>query len=493
MYLTLPRHLIIELLMLTSSSAFNLSKQQPMSSISSKAIVEKGTSISAPPLIFPASLLAPFKKNRDSCANDSEATMIMVTPETSSIIAQGLNKNGTSGEEEAADSSRTVIISAAAPLTEIARISYNTGHGDFCFGKRDSWDYWDSRKAPSEEERTWCLGRLGSGGSEVADLDGFKRSGPFPFFKLPLEIRREVYHLLVGGLLRYNEETAEECITLQFDMEESSEEQDNGSDKHLVHDTVYEENCTVGNSMQHPTRSFDYHMTIDVRRHVEPPWCCSGFDWLLLRFIRHLSHVSLTMRQELGDVIWARSSIHWDITDSESWNNFWFIPKLLVERPAICRGLQSLVVGINAEDFEVRTDSYRLFPKWCDEIDGFLNLKHLHLNFWVGIDYALALVQGADTLSTLSECRRLKVSESFSVSLFVIDPDNLDARLDMANGDDFLTRKIEERDAEYTRLLEARLMPDTLRATPTNCYGGICTFPALKILLAAAVKSERGR
>jgi hypothetical protein len=61
-----------------------------------------------------------------------------------------------------------------------SRLSYDTGHGDFCFSRLV---YWEKKKfdPTNEEERLWCTGITGSNGVPVVELGGFQRYSP-PYF-----------------------------------------------------------------------------------------------------------------------------------------------------------------------------------------------------------------------------------------------------------------------------------------------------------------------
>lgn len=55
-----------------------------------------------------------------------------------------------------------------------SRLSYNTGHGDFCFSRLVDWQKYHF-DANNEEEKLWCMGITGSNGVPVVELGGFQR------------------------------------------------------------------------------------------------------------------------------------------------------------------------------------------------------------------------------------------------------------------------------------------------------------------------------
>lgn len=59
-------------------------------------------------------------------------------------------------------------------LTSTSMLSYNTGHGDFCFSPLDDWEK-KKFDATNEKETLWCMGFTGSNGVPFIELGGFQR------------------------------------------------------------------------------------------------------------------------------------------------------------------------------------------------------------------------------------------------------------------------------------------------------------------------------
>jgi hypothetical protein len=97
-------------------------------------------------------------------------------------------------------------------------IPYRDGFGDFYFGSMESWERKSITETMSEEEKSELMGLTDSNGVPVAELNGFQRyvngftfggmgsklmltgfprSGPFPYNKLPVEIREKIIRILL--------------------------------------------------------------------------------------------------------------------------------------------------------------------------------------------------------------------------------------------------------------------------------------------------------
>ncbi|PVH89424.1 hypothetical protein DL98DRAFT_614667 [Cadophora sp. DSE1049] len=231
-------------------------------------------------------------------------------------------------------------------------------------------------------------GVSGSVGVPVPELNGFQRTGSFPFMKLPLEIRRKVYRLLLGGCSRYDPDKNRNHIDLYFtpqyslvdleygdivgfDDENNEDEASSGNDEVDIYN-----HWAARDDASHPARVCNYElMTYPYRAGVRQP----GYDhtdWMLLHFIRQLSHISPVIRQELGDPIWSRSAIQW--SPGSKGECFWMITKLLKEQLAIHVGLKSLNFILNTTTFEAH--STRKFKNWCFQISRLLRLEKFHMH-----------------------------------------------------------------------------------------------------------------
>lgn len=59
--------------------------------------------------------------------------------------------------------------------TATSRLSYNTGHSDFCFSRLIDREKKKIEEIDTEEDRKWFAGITGSTGVPFVELDGFKR------------------------------------------------------------------------------------------------------------------------------------------------------------------------------------------------------------------------------------------------------------------------------------------------------------------------------
>jgi hypothetical protein len=55
-----------------------------------------------------------------------------------------------------------------------SRLSYDTGHGNFCFSRLVDWKKKEFDPT-NEEQRMWCMGITGGNGVPVVELGGFQR------------------------------------------------------------------------------------------------------------------------------------------------------------------------------------------------------------------------------------------------------------------------------------------------------------------------------
>jgi hypothetical protein len=117
-------------------------------------------------------------------------------------------------------------------------ISYNNGFGDFYFGHPESWEKPTITEYMSEEEKLDLMGITGSYGIPVVELNNFKRyvyaliltgvlgcqadrvlrSGPFPYNKLPFEIRERIIRILLRPIFSTYYNGSEEIEYARFEL-----------------------------------------------------------------------------------------------------------------------------------------------------------------------------------------------------------------------------------------------------------------------------------
>ncbi|KAG4439650.1 hypothetical protein IFR05_004847 [Cadophora sp. M221] len=284
-----------------------------------------------------------------------------------SKLVDGIGLRRVQGDNWAASVDQADIEGALAQVeteaSQVAttRLSYNTGHGDFCFGSRSGQQLLDAKNATTQAEILWHTGVEGSAGASVAELDGFRRSGPFPspFMRLPLEIRRKVYRLLLGSFYSYDRTTKQSSINLFFEQ-------------------------------QSPV--FD----LDIGGGL-----ISGL------------------------------------------------------------GLKALDLFLDTTQFGAH--GAHKFKKWCARVLGLLQLETFRLLVIVNNSCLPDLLHRRAQFSTLSECRSLNVSKSFSLSLEIDGLDDTDTEYFFYD----YQAKCGKNEKSMIKLKDL-MIPDTLRAPPTR-------------------------
>jgi hypothetical protein len=77
-------------------------------------------------------------------------------------------------EEQALVLANDGASSAVSKGVLTSKLSYNTGHGDFCFSRLVDWEK-KKFDANNEEEKLRCMGITGSNGVPVVELGGFQK------------------------------------------------------------------------------------------------------------------------------------------------------------------------------------------------------------------------------------------------------------------------------------------------------------------------------
>ncbi|KAF8866959.1 hypothetical protein BDZ45DRAFT_719956 [Acephala macrosclerotiorum] len=393
-----------------------------------------------------------------------------------------LNDAANIQHEERKDDSKEEVIEEVLPKTNLephTRVPYNNGYGDFCFGR------WASRPTGSKstslpnDVQYWMKG---SAGNVVSELNGFERSGPFPFFKLPNLIRNKIYRLLLGPLYSYSKSSKTSYIRLRTCKRRTSPNDiyDMGYDHYRLLENAWNIwTNTFGNNLapfelqsqitspamfeilkaarnheyaSHPSREGDYELCLRPMRKLQKGTKDSEWgtqrrrDWLYLEWLRQVSNVSTEFRKELGDVFWARTAI--------SYHNrldYFSLPQILKQRPAVISGIKYLDVALTIWD-QTPTFPKSMFPDFatmCKEWSSTLKLDKIH---WRVLVANKAFREWENTkIEPLRAARSLNVTQDFNMAvvLCIIGRDP--------------TEQEEALRVQILKTLTEMMMPDTLR------------------------------
>jgi hypothetical protein len=288
-----------------------------------------------------------------------------------------------------------------------------------------------SRLNPEE----WTMADFLAGSSAIPFDDFLQGDKPFKFFKLPFEIRRKIYRLVLLPCMQFNPDLNQSVITfdihekptiasfpvrtlatpekrLQMDIRElvisgvpapvmTSEEME----KALAF--YHKEQDSIRRQIQsHPSREIQYDVEINVPKYVVDPKQ-QNLDWGMVDLLRRIGNVSKQFRKEFGKEIWANTDISARLEDQTALLGF------LAERPAIHGGIKSLDLGFSLDREESST--YR--PSFLSAVDfmakNLKNLQHIDLCVFACEEQLHMLVAGAKELKPLEEFRKLKVASSF--------------------------------------------------------------------------------
>ncbi|KAH6690243.1 hypothetical protein BKA61DRAFT_715697 [Leptodontidium sp. MPI-SDFR-AT-0119] len=222
----------------------------------------------------------------------------------SESVARSYGVLGHANDDQTPSSSTTT-----PPTTPPTR---NTGYGGFCFGRQDMYTL--SKKVitdPYGRKTRICYTEeegLRSGSKNVLhqEIDGFERRGYFPFFKLPLDIRRKIYRELVQPFFELDPDSNQYVLNLAL-MEQR----------------------TLYNAID-----FQYGLEAVVDR--------NSSHW--------------QFRHELGSIVWANTRLIMGATDTGLVETGDRLLAFLEERPAAHQGIKSL--SINLDDLESWCDGY---------------------------------------------------------------------------------------------------------------------------------------
>ncbi|KAG4439646.1 hypothetical protein IFR05_004843 [Cadophora sp. M221] len=313
----------------------------------------------------------------------------------------------------------------------------------------------------------------GSLGNNVLfiELDGYTRSGPFPFLKLPLEIRLEIYLYLLGPFHssddkskathiqiqverfygpfdyeRYISGTYEDyveksCHAPTFDDEFFQTPEKRWSDK-LEFEREKWVKIQLGKS--HPLRSGRYTISCDPYFSERS----ATKDWSMIRLVRDMSHVSRQIRTEFSVAFWTRVSIICPESD------FAELPNVLNNRPMVCAGFKHL-----SFDVSIRFCDEDELSKFFDAVTQHLVLDGLTLTLTVGDGELKDMIDGEGKFLWLQRIKLLKVAVYFDLNTYYY-PDVVD--------DDDWEEYAERVLKEHEPTLRQRLTPNTLCGRPVG-------------------------
>ncbi|KAE8440472.1 hypothetical protein EG329_007576 [Mollisiaceae sp. DMI_Dod_QoI] len=274
-------------------------------------------------------------------------------------------------------------------LVTATRIPYNTGHGDFYFGKVFERGWKECPVKNDDGSDNW---EKGSYAAPVEEFGGFIRAGPFPFLKLPIEIRHRILRLLLKPFMV--------------------------SDQGLDYIPVYLELESSG-MLNHPDHPKDVVWSMILRNLEQGPSFWDDMcDYHFLNFVRGLSNVSTQIRKELGDIFWSSTVVYnkWQCPEKDFAINF------LVSRPAVHSGIQMLRIefgfgywaAASNGAYESQED-LKHFQRFCDELARTAILKHVTFYFALDNEMLRGIMNLEGYYAALAAARKLRVTHEFTV------------------------------------------------------------------------------
>ncbi|EPE26140.1 hypothetical protein GLAREA_02052 [Glarea lozoyensis ATCC 20868] len=351
-----------------------------------------------------------------------------------------------------------VAVSPLRPAT------YTNGFGDFIFGREEKqllrMFHFQTKKLSVNNHMV----------IPVFQTSVLERTGAFGFFKLPLEIRRRIYTLLLGPLWSYNVDNDKWNIRIEYCPGRPGnykQDWENGNHPPL---------CPPP-----PNRSFPYNLKCDTgacyaggdenmftaSRKPSDESNTSSCHEVYLYWLRQMSNVNCLFRKELAQVFWGRTSIR--LLDFRSTRRiFFYMEKLLLERPAICSGIKKLILHLSDNEESEMPGKAIDLDKFSHQFGSLSSLVHLEdLDLSISIHEirvkALCTVEGK--YKNLRVIRDLKVSNHFRLTM------RIQAIFDAVRPDGYWgynNRESRRRELEnaYQPILRKRILPNSLRVTP---------------------------
>ncbi|KUJ18543.1 uncharacterized protein LY89DRAFT_732103 [Mollisia scopiformis] len=318
-----------------------------------------------------------------------------------------------------------------------SRIPYNNGYGDFVFGRLI-----DGKKG--NKGQTDFV--TGSNAVPFVELNGFQRSGIFPFNDLPIEVRQAIIGMMIKPMFSYRGVQR----TPYFEIKLSRKRfQPDLAHPDRQHGELHPES--------RPCRSLYAWSGVDRRDHLFVDW------------VRQISNTSNQFRKELGDVLWKTCAIE----ASGDQSDFHEIKYFLESRPAIHKGIRIVSFGINH-----RIDlNHREFEACCSSMALLPRLYKLEITLDISENDLHRLGQGLDGFVYLTASRNLQLLRVFHIRLdismdyeLVDDEDDDD---EGSNGTGYDRDREEELQSKYLPIVEDLMLPAHLKSSrqpsgPTN-------------------------
>lgn len=392
--------------------------------------------------------------------------------------------------------------STSQSLFKAPKISRENGFGDFVFGRmlsheRSLQDCMNPRKyhyaraelviSPQGHFFTDTALLIRSNNAPIVELNEFQRyifarpnlvgvfvdfvsrSGTFPYFKLPVEIKSKIMRILLRPYYKDHSETGKEIISFYVGNDESLHTLkpmfSQGLEHYVKTAESYLRDYRCGNIIEHEIYTFAEFKKLPksqlnhaqmrfemVKKHFnlhrsshpdrmgtyelmlnsenKDIWAYRGVqsaDWPMIRLARDLSNVSPRFRQELGEFLWKRTELIVDFEhDHES--DVLAPMTFFLERPLIIKGIKTLSIPLHSAQF---VDERGLalgtpFKTFCQYVCDVMELEHLRLDISVSSDEVEDLANRRGIFEGLEIIRQVKVSKSFKIELRNHDYGDLD-------------------------------------------------------------------
>jgi len=387
----------------------------------------------------------------------------------------------------------------------IQGLAYNTGYGDFCFGrpidhKKCKYPSCDSL-IPESEERNVLFEELGEfhryalefNHAKRFSLTKYNRNGPFEFSRLPIEIRLKIIRLLLEPFFRYREGLRTSYLNLwitSFSPKRDDREAilySGDYDNYVSELKKLEAAFSSGaekdlspNERKKQMDAFEYHRWRYWHAQANHPLRTENYQmimhamsvdrkarldhWPMIQLLRDLSNVSPQIRHELAKVLWTRVHLKFDEVSEACY----LLPRFLNERPAACKSIKSISLRGFTAKIELAPSILKQFSEFVSEK---LDLDEVKVHINIREPDLVQLAEGKGNLAWMSVfVRSLKISRTFLLYYSTI---TLNLRGKREVGDPDLSNH------EYGHYLRKKygpairdfLLPDTLREASASIQG----------------------
>lgn len=300
------------------------------------------------------------------------------------------------------------------------------------------------------------------------------RTGTFPYFELPIEIRQHIMRLLVEPYFIYCKETKKRQmpITLtesrhtgespryQGDYEtylkiaQASSRRLNFYRYDVTSDGVAEKFPLSGfdspekfarNKLRlqaHPHRTGRYEMQSLVRQQHHA--YCHVPDWGMGHLVRSVSNVNTQFRKELADIIWSRVQLYMPFGDRHG-NSHEILRSFLRDRPGVHAGIKSLVVHIDIDPDSHKGIDEDCLLAWCNSVSKYLVLENLSVVIFTSRRCVDEII--ARPPPSLLMFKELKVTENFQFKPWLLKYYSQESmtEFDSDSGDEDSPKALEKR------------------------------------------------